>query len=235
MKKKIVISLVVLIVVIIVCLSKCFFYMDLSDDNDFKTLEDRVIAINYYAYKAMSDKIDSDNQRNKKKIGLVDQWYLKKILKALPRDQKTFYMAYANPEYTEEGNNPWGDFKFFTNVSSLNSEFIMFQTMKVKLCSYCYYIFSEFMKYFPKEIVLDKMISIGIGGKYGSSDSVFFVLMDYIENTIKQNPEDLILLSSILEKHTDKDILAFWYFIFDGPHPDSRPNKECYAFLGPLT
>ncbi len=66
-----------------------------------------------------------------------------------------------------------------------------------------------------------KIIAIAIGGKW---DADAISCFQYgLSKRIFENTE---LTASLLEKHDDAEIRGFWYFVFDGPHPENKiPSK----------
>jgi len=76
---------------------------------------------------------------------------------------------------------------------------------------------------------LEKAISIGINGKWDADAIGLFQFK--LLNFIKSNPNEAL---KILEKIPEKDASSFWYFLFDGPHPEDKENLRNVNMLTKL-
>jgi hypothetical protein len=68
---------------------------------------------------------------------------------------------------------------------------------------------------------LDKAIKIGINGKW-EADAVW-MFQESSFKLIKDHPNEA---KEILDKLSDEKAASFWYFLFDGPHPSDKENKN---------
>lgn len=67
------------------------------------------------------------------------------------------------------------------------------------------------------EEFLNKLVKLGIDGRW-DADAVN-LLQDCILNHIKEN---LSLAVTLLQQYKDKEVKKFWFFLFDGPHPEKE-------------
>lgn len=74
-----------------------------------------------------------------------------------------------------------------------------------------------FAEIFSQKHVLywSRLISLSCGAHW-DADAVN-ILQDYIQTTVKENVKDFC---NLLSNYNDKVISDFWYFHFDGPHPE---------------
>lgn len=78
----------------------------------------------------------------------------------------------------------------------------------------------------PLKDKLSKMIAIGVNGKW-DADAVS-MLQQCTLNLIKDNVKISLQILNGLSK---SDILNFWTYLFDGPHPNDEVNKNNFNTL----
>lgn len=97
-------------------------------------------------------------------------------------------------------------------------------------------LFSKYPEHFPYFFMcskvtdrekLDKVIRIGIGGKYGDGVPID-MFHDPIFELIRRNPLEA---KKILEGLPNKEAASFWYFLFDVPHPADKENSKKVELL----
>ena len=76
----------------------------------------------------------------------------------------------------------------------------------------------------PKREYYVKMINVGINGTW-EADEVG-ILQHHLQEIV---PESINLSVDILSSKGEDKIKSFWYFLYDGPHPDNY--KESYESL----
>ena len=69
---------------------------------------------------------------------------------------------------------------------------------------------------------LEKVIKIGIDGKWEEADSIY-MLQDSIYDLIKKNSNKT---KELLGSLPDEKAASFWYFLFDAPHPTDKENAK---------
>lgn len=70
-------------------------------------------------------------------------------------------------------------------------------------------------------VKLRKAINVGINGKW-DADAVGLFQHKLID-LIKSNPQESL---KILNNISRKEASSFWFFLFEGPHPEDKENKE---------
>ena len=73
----------------------------------------------------------------------------------------------------------------------------------------------------PENTYYNKIIALAINGHW-EADGINYFLHGLRERAI-QNPT---LTFKLLESKSDEEINSFWYFYFDGPHPEENIPKE---------
>ncbi|MFC4221161.1 hypothetical protein [Flagellimonas marina] len=74
--------------------------------------------------------------------------------------------------------------------------------------------YSEIRKYVSDSVYYDKLINIACQGEW-EADNVNF-LQDILIEKMKDNPQTII---DLLQSKSQTEVLSFWKFYFDGPHP----------------
>jgi len=183
-------------------------------------LEDRIKLLVYYADKAnkAEEKIKIYEgkwicckwQRRRK------NYSLKCLFKIFPDDFETLFKIYGcydkNFVYSK---NPWGS--FCPNGQAKPHR---------KDLSFTFIPVEELREIIPIEILYAKIISLGIGGCWdgGAIDGFQQIVCDFVF-------QRMVLAVSILENKTNDEITSFFYFLFDGPHPDHPFIKRTYEVL----
>ena len=85
--------------------------------------------------------------------------------------------------------------------------------------------FLDIGKVIPYEVFIRKLIRISLGGEW-EADEVDAVQRKIIQMMMDQ--KELFLLA--LSEHTSEDLIKFWIFYFDGPHPP-KEIPEYLAFI----
>ncbi|MCY3713095.1 MAG: hypothetical protein OXH02_07385 [Gemmatimonadetes bacterium] len=80
----------------------------------------------------------------------------------------------------------------------------------------------------PENEYYEKLIGVGIGG-FWNADNVG-ALSHHLWQLI---PENITLSIRVLEEYEEKEIRSFWYFLYDGPHPEHPFNRKHYEELYP--
>lgn len=215
----------------------CIHEGDYSDEQ-FDTIIDRDLALQEYARKAEK----STGEKKKK--------YLIKFFKAFPRDFKTYFKlnhntCYGDTLYTIQqpygyvfSHNPWGKFypkeKIVNSMDEIPKEKTSFRFSKDVINAYYGTLYKnnwlytdynrdileEVEKVVPAEIYYRKMISVCIGG-FSDEEEYFYKLASL---------EDDMLFVKILEERTDDEIASYFYFGYDGPHPDNFQKHYDYRY-----
>lgn len=89
---------------------------------------------------------------------------------------------------------------------------------------------AELKRRIPPRLYCERMIAIGIGGFW---DTKHQDLQLTLQRLVRQ---DIQLATFVLEKYTDDEIASFFYFLFDGPHPEDRESfyqQACDYFSEP--
>eukprot|EP01132_Coremiostelium_polycephalum_P005883 gene5883-7323_t len=86
---------------------------------------------------------------------------------------------------------------------------------------------SEVKRIVPPELYYERMIAIGIGGFWNSHHKDLQLTLRRLMY------QDIRLAVLTLEKYTDDEIASFFYFLFDGPHPEDKKldYKEMCAYF----
>jgi hypothetical protein len=76
---------------------------------------------------------------------------------------------------------------------------------------------------------LNKVVSIGINGKWDADAIGMF--QDSTFDLIKDHPNEA---KEILDSLPDDKAASFWFFLFDGPHPNDKENVKRVGLLSNL-
>ncbi len=191
--------------------------------------------------------------------------YLTLYFRAFPRDfanyarmiyagflGDTLYTVYSSSCYRSNPSfyNPWSKFQFVIDLDKpeeeipkeeLSAESLKHweslygkETEPYKLShqpGYCYEILEEVQAIIPDTIYYEKMISLGIGG-FWEADAIEYMRL-HLLGLVFQNSS---LAIDILKKKTNEEITSFFYFLFDGPHPENfqQTYDELYSRLSGL-
>lgn len=76
---------------------------------------------------------------------------------------------------------------------------------------------------------LNKVIKLGINGKWEAD--AYSSLQEIAKTLIKKQPEEA---KTVLDKLSNENAASFWYFLFDGPHPNNYKSavKSFSELLG---
>ena len=204
----------------------------------FDTITDQRLALNYYAEKTKSSKNDVEKAK-----------YLRLFFEAFPKDFETFFqITYEESRgdifYTVGtqsyvfSNNPWGPFYPIEVVVKTDREIPKEEEAsgkfpKLSIRYYNYYdtlkengILKELASVIPQEVLYKKLLAIGIGGFWDADDVGFFQL--HLHGLVYRNKP---LAVEVLSHKKDREIASFFYFLYDGPHPDHPHTKESYKAL----
>ena len=78
----------------------------------------------------------------------------------------------------------------------------------------------------PTKEYYDKMLSVGVGGDWDADE------VSYLQHHLREIVAENVPLSvEVLRKHKAMEIISFWYYLYDGPHPDHPINREHYNNL----
>lgn len=128
--------------------------------------------------------------------------------------QQNYFEVFPNTFYSF--NQLFG----YSNNDTLGGQFSDFAS---PLYQDSYLYVDAFLKLtvIPKTEYYNRMIDISINGKW-YADGV-----NYFQHGMKNIVgEDLYLLCELLAKRNGKEVKSFWYFYFDGPHPDKKIPEE---------
>ena len=133
--------------------------------------------------------------------GIDKDTHLRRFFESFPDDFETFHKIYGPHE--------------ITYPQDLRSSGYMLHT-----------ILPELYAVIPIEDYLQKMIRVGIGGRWEPDDISAFA--HHLRNHVCENVD---LSVEVLKAYSAKEVESFWYFMFDGPHPEHPYKREQYEFL----
>jgi len=86
---------------------------------------------------------------------------------------------------------------------------------------------AELKRIIPPKLYYERLIAMGIGGSW------HYYLQDLQLTLCRLLQEDIRLVELILEQYTDDEIASFFYFLFDGPHPEDKKlnYKEACSYF----
>ena len=180
--------------------------------------------------------------------GKEKERYLRLFFNALPRDFATFFKMthYRTEEDFQEGfrgntyysttshgyiysHNPWGRFHLKLKGNCPLEEIPVlpisgkFPRPKERNGSMFIELPYEVQGVVPTEIYYEKLLSLGVDG-FWDADDVNFLGM-HINMLVFQ---DLPLAVKVLEKKSDDEIVSFWYYLYDGPHPEHEQKQAFF-------
>lgn len=131
----------------------------------------------------------------------------------------TTYYAAAKSENSVESKEQFFEafpstFLSFVNIYGFSDEDGFKQHVLYEVYHPHLEFFCSLKNTIPKKSYYEKLIGLSINGHW-EADAVG-LLQNCLEESIK---EDLSMIISILENHSDREVSSFWYFLFDGPHP----------------
>lgn len=167
--------------------------------------------------------IISAHSCNSKEINYTEVTSMQKDLKVKAEKLKKYYLKSTSGKEKIKYQKLFFD-EFPNTFKELNDLYGFNNDTPAILYDYYY---NHIIGLFAKLNIIDdkmyyqKLISIAIGGKWDADGIGAFqqVLNEYA----LKNP---ILIFNILENKNDEEIRSFWYFFFDGPHPDKNIPKE---------
>ena len=212
--------------IVYICFMLAFKSADSSaSEQTFDTIAQRARALNTYAKKA------------KESTGTEQEKYLTLLFNALPNDFGTFFeliygdAALVGGKYYDDilssnihSYNPWSNFKPFKK----KEDFCPHNQELDDLYDLGFPRISALRKVIPEEAYYQKMISMGIGGVW-EADCIGF-LQGHLQGIVREN---LFLSMRILAEKSAREVAAFWFFFYDGPHPDHPFYQELYDTLYP--
>lgn len=92
-----------------------------------------------------------------------------------------------------------------------------------------FYLLPKLSAVVSTEEYYTKMLGVGIGGIW-DADNINMLQNHILDDLVPQN---VALSVRILDQYTTKEIHSFWYFLYDGPHPDHPYNKERFDRMYP--
>lgn len=203
-------------------------YVDMS----FNTYIKRRLFLSEYGCKAKQSK-----EEDRKK-------YLIAYFNALPRDFETLFKIIKNNCYKDIiytvrrpwsyrfSHNPWGKFHPVNkivqskeeipreHISNSNAQYLKNHPALGNYMNFLE-ILPELEKIIPDTIYYEKMIGLGIGG-FWDADDIGFTQLHLKDLAFFHNEE---LAMHILDKKTDDEIASFFYFLYDGPHPENHRSS----------
>lgn len=141
---------------------------------------------------------------------------------------KGVYQAFFNANGVVERNKAEDLFfeLFPSSFSELNSLYGFIDGEATPLYNYSekhIFFFNE-MKSINDTLYYKKLINTSIGGRWDADAIGFF--QDGVREHVLKNKK---LTEYLLLSYSDKDILSFWVFFFDGPHPtNATPSLAPY-------
>ncbi len=102
------------------------------------------------------------------------------------------------------------DFETFDKIYGYHEDAVLHLTHTL------FELLPELKQSVPADEYYKKMISIGIRGKWQADE--IGILQHHLQEIV---PENIKLSIDILNKKEEKEIESFWYFLFDGPHPNN--------------
>jgi len=147
---------------------------------------------------------------------------------------KLYYSKINDSLLTEYEQNYFevfpASFKSFNNIlgdSASGSIYTHFEFKPGPLYHDSYsYIKTFFNLDIEKSKYYTKMIKISLDGHWaGDAVSIF---QELLAEEVNNNLSDFIPL---LAEYTDEVVKSFWYFLYDGPHPDHPLKKKLYNSL----
>lgn len=115
--------------------------------------------------------------------------------------QQKFYRAFPD------------NFETFEMIFGNDPKYIeMYPDVEIKWIQY----FFDSLTFVEKELIYQRIISIGKDGKWDADGVNYF--QHGMREKIKSN---LSLSIEILKSYSAEEVISFWYFYYDGPHPEN--------------
>lgn len=89
-------------------------------------------------------------------------------------------------------------------------------------------ILSSLREVIPENEYFKKLIGVGIGG-FWNADNVG-ALSRHLRELV---PENVDLSIKVLGEYDEKSVRSFWYFLYDGPHPEHPAKRKHFEELHP--
>ena len=121
--------------------------------------------------------------------------------------------------------SPENERRFYSALPNTFEEFRIIYTKRHKLkdgrnlylsIDYHFETLLPNLYYIKKEVIIKKLLSISLNGNW-EPDAISL----FQKSVQLQFASEVILACKALKSHSDSEILSFWYFYFDGPHPES--------------
>lgn len=119
-----------------------------------------------------------------------------------------------------------GDFATFHKIYGYQEEKIPYATRNYSYM--LHFLLPELKEAIAADEYYNKMIGVGVGGFWEADD--VGALSHHLWKLV---PENVALSIKVLEKYEEKEIKSFWYFLYDGPHPEHPFNRKHYEELYP--
>ena len=212
MKKTIkLMSILIMLILFFMCYVTC--RPDYTEESDFVRLVNQKRMLKKYAIGALNSE------------GAEKDKFLKLFFKSFPDDFVTFHKIYGSHDI----NYPWSSRLRTESIRVIYGSHEITYPPDLQSSGYMLHdILTELYNVVPIEEYYKKKIGVGVGG-FWEADAVG-ALSHHLWKLI---PENVALSIKVLEEYEDKEIRSFWYFLYDGPHPEHRLNREHYEALHP--
>jgi len=122
----------------------------------------------------------------------------------------------------------WEEYEAKEEVKSMTPYTMDLKLDHVHNRYHMYNILDKVQEVIPEEIFYEKILTLGING-FWDADDVGMMQMCMLHIVFNKT----LLVTKILNKKTDDEIASFWFFLFDGPHPDNYQGnyEDLYEFL----
>lgn len=182
-----------------------------TEESGYLRLFNQKRMLNEYAVGALNNK------------GTEKDMYLRLFFKSFPDDFVTFHKIYGSHDL----NYSWYSHLRVESIKAIYGSHDLNYPPDLRRSGYFLHdILPELYTLVPVEQYYVKMIGVGIGGFWEADDVGAFShhLREFI-------PENITLTINVLAKYDEKEVKSFWYFLYDGPHPEHPYKRTHYEEL----
>lgn len=212
MKKTIkLMSVLIMQVLFFMCCFSC--KPNYSEDSDFVRLVKQKRMLNKYAIGALNSE------------GTEKDEYLKLFFKSFPDEFVTFHKIYGDHGI----DNPWASRIRIESIRAIYGSHKITYPPDLQCSGYMlHFLLPELKEAIPAKEYYRKMIGVGVGGFWEADD--VGALSHHLWKLI---PENVALSIEVLSEYEEKEVRSFWFFLYDGPHPEHPAKRKHFEELHP--